>query len=117
MRGRRRLRAADVVEVDYGTPIGSEAGFRRPSILLTATAVLARSPRVVQVVPVTSNTGRRMPTEVPLDGRYPDRASVAQAHLLTTVSTERLTGVDLGAVSATELAQIRQLVADVLDLW
>ena len=67
-----RLRAGDVVEVDFGTPVGSEAGFRRPSVVLTATAVLHSRPRVLHVAPVTSTTRRDLPTEVPLEGRYPD---------------------------------------------
>ncbi len=111
-----RLRAGDVVEVDFGTPVGSEAGFRRPSVVLTATAVLHSRPRVLHVAPVTSTTRRDLPTEVPLEGRYPDRPSVAQAHLVTAVSTERLTGRSLGSVTATELSQLRQVVTDLLDL-
>jgi mRNA-degrading endonuclease toxin of MazEF toxin-antitoxin module len=111
------LHAGDVVEVDFGIPIGSEAGFLRPSVVMTASAVLARNPRVVQVVPITSNTARAMPTEIPLEGRYPDRSSVAQTHLLTTISTERLTGNTFGAVSQAERAQLRQVISDLLDLW
>ncbi len=71
---------------------------------------------MVQVVPVTSSTTRRVPSEVQLEGRYPDRASVAQTHLLTTISTERLAGDTVGAVSPVELAQIRRLITDLLDL-
>lgn len=111
------MRAGDVAEIDFGTPIGSEAGFLRPSVVMTATAVLSRDPRVLQVIPITSNTDRGMPTEIPLQGRYPDRSSVAQTHLLTTISTERLTGTMLGSVTQVERAQIRQLLSDLLDLW
>jgi mRNA-degrading endonuclease toxin of MazEF toxin-antitoxin module len=111
------LRAGDVVEVDFGTPIGSEPGFLRPSVVMTATAVLGRDPRVLQVIPITSNTTRAMPTEIPLEGRYPGRSSVAQTHLLTTISTERLTGTTLGSVTEVERAQLRQVISDLLDLW
>jgi mRNA-degrading endonuclease toxin of MazEF toxin-antitoxin module len=84
---------------------------------MTASVVLSRDPRVVQVVPITSNTARAMPTEIPLEGQYPDRSSVAQTHLLTTVSTERLTGTTFGSVSQVERAQLRQVISDLLDLW
>ena len=111
------MRAGDVVEVDFGTPIGSEAGYLRPSVIMTATAVLSRDPRVLQVIPITANTARKMPTEIALEGAYPDMSSVAQAHLLTTISSERLTGTTLGSVTEVERAQLRQVVSDLLDLW
>jgi mRNA interferase MazF len=116
MQERPPLQAGDVVEVDFGTPIGSEAGFVRPSLIVTATAVMSRDPKVFQVVPITSNVTRQMPTEVRLADRYPDRASAAQVHLLTSIPIARLTDVHLGQVASVELAQVRELIADMLDL-
>lgn len=68
------------------------------------------------MVPITGNITRRMRTELPLSARYPDRASAAQTHLLTTMPTDAMTGDTYDPVSATELAQIRELIADQLDI-
>jgi mRNA interferase MazF len=41
--------------VDYGNPIGSAPGFRRPAIVLQANSFNASNIRTVLVVPLTSN--------------------------------------------------------------
>ncbi|CAN5849683.1 hypothetical protein BH24ACT15_BH24ACT15_31900 [soil metagenome] len=46
--------SGDVVRVDLGTPVGSEAGMVRPVVVLTAQRVLEHSPTVVQGVPLTT---------------------------------------------------------------
>ena len=46
----------DVVGLDLGMPAGSEAGPRRPAIVVTAARVLAGGPSDVQVVPLTRAT-------------------------------------------------------------
>ncbi|MGI9016270.1 MAG: type II toxin-antitoxin system PemK/MazF family toxin [Euzebya sp.] len=110
------LRAGDVVRVDFGVPRGSEAGFQCLAVIVTATEILEHQPRTLQVVPITNNTTRRMRTELPLQAGYPDRASVAQTHLITTIPADALTGHTCDPVTTTELAQIRQLLADQLDI-
>lgn len=47
------LNSGDITEVNLGTPVGSEAGLRRPAVVVTATGVLRGEPNVVQVVPLT----------------------------------------------------------------
>ncbi len=86
------MRAGDVVRVDFGVPRGSEAGFERAAVVVTASEILARDPRTLRVVPITGNTTRRMRTELPLTAEYPDRTSVAQTHLITTIPTDAVTG-------------------------
>jgi len=111
------MRAGDVVTIDFGTPLGSEAGFRRPAVLVTADAVLEAAPRVVHVVPLTSTTTRALPFEVPVEADGLDLPSVAQCHLCTAVSTQRMVeGGGVGNVGPAGLAQIRDLVADLLDI-
>lgn len=83
--------------------------------MVTATEILDQHPRTVQVIPITSNVARRMRTELPLRARCPDRESVAQTHLIATVPTDTLTGETYEPV-ATELAQIRERLADQLDI-
>jgi mRNA-degrading endonuclease toxin of MazEF toxin-antitoxin module len=110
------LRAGDVIRVDFGIPRGSEAGFARAAVIVTATEILDQNPRTLQVIPITGNVTRRMRTELPLTAQYPDRASVAQTHLITTIPTDAMTGDTFDPVTATELAQIRELLADQLDI-
>ncbi len=54
---RRRARIGvnfgDVVEVDFGNPIGSEAGFQRPSVVVIADSFLRFRPSTIFVVPLT----------------------------------------------------------------
>ena len=58
----------DIVEVDFGNPIGSAAGFVRPAVVLTADAFLRYRPSAVFAVPLTS-TPRDFPShvEIPAD--------------------------------------------------
>lgn len=47
------LTSGDVLDIDFGTPVGREAGFSHPTVLITAQTTLARSPSVVHVLPLT----------------------------------------------------------------
>lgn len=112
------MRAGDVVRVDFGVPQGSEPGFVRPAIVITADNVLRYGPRTVHVIPITSNTTRDLPTELPLSDPTPDRASVAQVHLCTVISTARIVepSADAENVGVVQLAALRALLGDLLDL-
>jgi len=104
------MRAGDVIRVDFGTPARGEPGFVRPAIIVTSDDVLEFRQHAVLVVPC-STTKRGWLTEVDIDG-----FGVAQAHLPTTISVDRiveLAGVNVGAVV---LQQIRELIADLLGL-
>ncbi len=107
------MRAGDVVGVDFGTPIGSEPGFVRPAVVVTADVVLQAEPRTVHVVPLTSNVGRSLLTEVEV--AHDDTASAAQVHLLTTISVRRIVDEPGENVGAVALSQLRSIVADLLD--
>ena len=110
-----KMLAGDVVSVDFGIPQGSEPGFQRPAVVMTANVVLQQEPRTVHVVPLTTNIGRRLPTEVSVDvdGLLP---SAAQCHLLTVVSSSRIEPPTVGTVGAAVLVQIREVIVDLLDL-
>jgi mRNA interferase MazF len=110
------MRAGDVVRVDFGIPAGSEPGFERPAVIVTADGVLAHHPRTIHVVPVTSNVGRALPTEVVVSAPWLPIESAAQCHLCTVVSIERLNGDESGNVGAAALAQLRSVLADLLDI-
>ena len=110
------MRAGDVVEVDFGIPVGSEPGFRHPAVVVTADLVLEARPRTVHVVFVTSNTKRALPTEVPIDGARLTKDSVVQCHLCTVVSPLRIVDDRSGNVGPASLASIRAVLADLLDI-
>ena len=104
------MRAGDVVQVDFGTPARGEPGFVKPAIVVTSDDVLEFRQYAVLVVPCTM-TQRGWLTEVGIDG-----FGVAQAHLPSTVSVDRIVesaGVNVGALV---LQQIRELIADLLGL-
>jgi mRNA-degrading endonuclease toxin of MazEF toxin-antitoxin module len=109
------LHAGDIVEVDFGSPIGSEPGFVHPVLVVSAEAYLSGEPRTFHVVPCTSNTERSLLTEVPLSAAQLEVASVAQCHLLSVISRVRLTGRTFGRVSAADLDAVRSVLADLLD--
>ena len=89
----------------------------RPAIVVTAQRVLARGPRVIQVVPLTRNL-RGYATEVtvvadPDNGLAVD--SAAQCQHIRAVATERVTET-MGNVDGAVLTQIRETIAVLLDL-
>lgn len=109
--------SGEVVEVDLGVPAGSEAGLRRPAVVVTADRVLAEQPRVVQVVPLTS-TVRGYATEITLPADSAsglDVDSAAQCQHLRAVATQRIERT-LGNVGPVLLAQVRDTLATLLDL-
>ena len=81
----------DLVQVDFGMPIGSEAGFRRPAIILTADAFLRFRPTAVFAVPLTS-TRRTFPSHIDIEPDAMNRLdtrSFAQVEQLRAVAIER----------------------------
>ena len=104
------MRAGDVVRCDLGTPARGEAGFVRPAIVVTSDDVLEFRQHAIVVVPCTT-TRRGWLSEVDVAG-----FGVAQAHLPTTISVDRVvetTDTNIGPVA---LRQIRELIADMLGL-
>ena len=109
------MHAGDVVWLDFGVPAGSEPGFERPAVIVTADAVVAHKPRTIHVVPLTTNIERGLPTEVIVTATGLGEPSAAQCHLCTVVSVTRLGEVDLGNIGPVSLAQLRSVLADLLD--
>lgn len=108
------MQAGDVIEIDFGIPLGSEVGFLRPAVIVTSSVILHKVPRTFQVVPLTTNVERDLPHELRLESWQPP--SAAQCHLLTTVDQAAATGNFLGQLSAIDLRRIRELLRDILDL-
>jgi len=104
------MQAGDVVRCDFGTPSRGEPGFVRPAVVLTSDDVLEFRQHAIVVVPCTTRR-RGWLSEVGIAG-----FGVAQAHLPTTISVDRIvdaTGTNIGPVA---LQQIRELVADLIGL-
>ena len=111
------LTSGDVVRLDLGTPIGSEAGLMRPAIVVTAQRVLSQGPRVIHVVPLTT-TVRDWASEVSVPSDVVagvDRESSAQCQHVRAVSTARVVE-PLGNVGPVLLQQVRETLAVLLDL-
>jgi mRNA interferase MazF len=112
-----RYTPGDIVQVDFGVPQGSEAGFVRPGVIVSADGWLARKPSTVFVVPITS-TDRGFPSHVPIE---PDdinglsRNSQAQVEHLRSVATSRVLGSS-GTVGTMALLQIRDIATLLLDI-
>jgi mRNA interferase MazF len=111
------LTSGDVVVLDLGLPLGREAGFVHPAVVVTAQRVLDAGPSVIQVAPTTS-TLRQFHSEVPLE---PDDAnglrvpSAVQCQHLRAVSAHRVREV-VGNVGGTHLRQVRETIALILDM-
>ena len=104
------MRAGDVVQCDFGTPARGEPGFVRPAIVVTSDDVLEFRQHAVVVVPC-STTRRGWLTEVDVAG-----FGVAQTHLPTTVSVDRIVDTTNTNVGPVTLRQMRELIADLLGL-
>ena len=111
------LTPGDVVDLDLGLPRGSEAGLRRPAVVVTADRVLRGGPNVIQVVPLTT-TIRRSATEVVIppdvDNGLPAPSS-AQCQHLRSVATARI-HERRGNVGPVALSEVRETIALLLDL-
>ena len=104
------MRAGDVVRCDFGTPMRGEPGFIRPAIVITSDDVLEFRQHAMVVVPCTT-TKRGWLSEVDVAG-----FGVAQAHLPTTISVDRVVETTNTNVGSVALQQIRELIADLLGI-
>ncbi len=107
----------DIVTVDFGTPIGSEAGFRRPAIVLTADGFLRFRPTTIFAVPLTS-TRRLFPShiEIPPDsGNHLSHTSWALVEQLRAVAVERCSTFE-GNIGPIVGHQILETVAMIMGM-
>lgn len=111
------LTPGDVVELDLGAPLGSEAGMLRPAVVVTAARMLRGGPNLIQVVPL-SRTIRDSGAEVVIE---PDRhngltqRSSAQCQDVRSVATARVSS-HIGNIGPVSLLQIRSTLAIIFDL-
>ena len=110
------LTPGDIVELDLGVPAGSEAGHRRPTVVLTAGRILTDETNVIKVDPLT-RTIRPNAVEVPVEpdeGNRLAEPSSAQCQHVRSVATTRIQQ-RVGNVGPLILSEIRETLALLLD--
>lgn len=100
------MRRGEVWWVDFDPAKGGEIRKIRPAIIVSNDVSNTHLNRL-QVVPLTSNTGRLYPTEVVVE--LAGQKSKAMADQLTTVAKERLT-TRLGVLSKLDLKSVEGIL-------
>jgi mRNA interferase MazF len=111
------LNFGDIVLVDLGTPMGSEAGFVRPAVLVVADAFLRYRPTSLIVVPLTS-TPRTFPSHVPIEPdelNHLELTSWALVEQLRAVAVERC-GAPTGNVGPVVAHQVLDVLAIIVGM-
>ena len=109
--------SGDIVDLDLGLPLGREAGFAHPALIVTSQRIMDAEPSVIHVVPLTT-TIRNFETEIRIE---PDKGnglvavSSAPCQHLRAISPQRIATVR-GNVGLASLSQIRETIAVILDL-
>lgn len=109
-------RRGDLWDVDFGTPVGHEQGFRRPSIVISSDEWNTHAATCV-VVPLTRNLSR-LPTRTELEPTESNglaEASYARAEDVRSVSRDRLVR-RIGAVDVVVLHAIETTLRRMLEL-
>jgi len=106
------MKRGEVWWVNFGPSVGGEIRKQRPAVIISNDAANKYLNRV-QVVPLTSKTGRVYPSEAVV--MLEDRPSKAMADQLTTVSKQRLNN-QAGQLTPADVRKVEHAVKVQLGL-
>lgn len=113
------LRRGDIYWADLRSPIGSEPGYRRPVLIISADKFNTSGLRTVVAAAITSNTDlENMPGTVPLPSNRSglDRDSVVNLTQVVTVDKEQATDWTGTTLEDNIMRQVDEALSHVLQL-